>query len=233
MLAGKGRSYGRDWEWAFNNSNYHEKKSIAPLRDSDEALYTWNFGNYGADVTFASDEDSIDLVGCIDTSQGLDFEYVGVIIAPDLIYDPQLGQIRVCVEGHQKSDPNTGRWNISDSPRVRQVILNAYRVLLSRGEKGCYIYCCDENLQRYLSRIIRSDPPEKEARMTGTIQHVAASGKYAYIDSEGISYPVNEATVRQMTDAKELLVKGKTVTFLVRQSSTGKRYAYDLRDGSN
>ena len=256
VLAGKGRSYGRDWDWTFNNSDYHEKKSIAPLRDSDEALYTWNFGNYGAEVTFASDKDSVDLVGCIDTSQGLDFEYVGVIIAPDLIYDPKLGQIRVCVEGHQRSDPNTGRWNISDTPRIRQVILNTYRVLLSRGEKGCYLYCCDENLQRYLSGIIapwQAPPPEEdspapapvspvtvspapvpvppvaEARMTGTVRHVAAGGKYAYIDSGGISYPVNEATVRRMADARELLVEGKTVTFLVRQSSTGKRYAYDLR----
>lgn len=233
VLAGKGRSYGRDWTWSSDNSDYQGQKSIAPLRDSDEALYTWNFGTYGADVTFASDEGSVDLVGCIDTSQGLDFEYVGVIIAPDLIYDPQLGQIRVCIEGHQHSDPNTGKASSGGDPRVCQVIRNAYRVLLSRGEKGCYIYCCDENLQRYLSRIIRSDPPEGEARKTGTIQHVAAGGKYAYIDSDGTSYPVNEATVRQMADAKELLVKGKTVTFLVRQSSTGKRYAYDLRDGSN
>lgn len=103
-------------------------------------------------------------MGCIDTSQGLDFEYVGVIIAPDLIYDPQLGQIRVNVDGHQRSDPNVRRRRVytdipvEDTPEVRRIILNTYRVLLSRGERGCFIYCCDKNLHQYLSRIIAAPP---------------------------------------------------------------------------
>ena len=145
MLAGKGRSYGRDWAWDENNTAYRGQETIAPLRDSDKALFTWNFGNYGTSEIFATDNNSAGLVGCIDTSQGLDFEYVGVIIAPDLIYDPQLGQIRVNVDGHQRSDPNVRRKRvytdipIEDIPEVRRVILNTYRVLLSRGERGCFI----------------------------------------------------------------------------------------------
>ena len=156
VLAGKGRSFGEDWIWTYDNKDYGGCKSIAPRRSSKEKLYTWNFGKYPQNKTFASDEASVDLAGCIDTSQGLDFEYVGVIIAPDLIFDPESQRVRVCITGHQLSDPNTGRKEVLsyDPGRIEEVIRNTYRVLLSRGEKGCFIYCCDEALQQYLSQII-------------------------------------------------------------------------------
>ena len=31
-----------------------------------------------------------------------------------------------------------------------KIIKNTYRTLLTRGQKGCYIYCVDENLKMYL-----------------------------------------------------------------------------------
>lgn len=31
-----------------------------------------------------------------------------------------------------------------------RIIKNTYRTLLTRGQKGCYIYCVDEKLQEYL-----------------------------------------------------------------------------------
>lgn len=156
VLAGKGRSFQKNWTWYTSNTDYARGKSIAPLRDSSQPLYTWNLKDYGNGVIFAYDEGSVELVGCIDTSQGLDFEYVGVIIAPDLIYDPTLRQVRVCLSGHSSEDPNTGRqWNFRyDRKRLERIIKNTYRVLLSRGERGCFIYCCDEALQNYLSQIL-------------------------------------------------------------------------------
>ena len=239
VLAGKGRSYGRDWAWDENNTAYRGQETIAPLRASDKALFTWNFGNYGTEKLFATDRDSAGLVGCIDTSQGLDFEYVGVIIAPDLIYDPQLGQIRVNVDGHQRSDPNVRRRRdipVEDTPEVRRVILNTYRVLLSRGERGCFIYCCDKNLHQYLSRIIAAprvpesaSPPAEPERLTGLVQYVAPGGAYAYISCGDCQYAVSEAEVRRTPAAKALLVNGKRVSFRPRVSGSGKRYAGDLR----
>ena len=35
-----------------------------------------------------------------------------------------------------------------------QLIKNAYRVLLTRGIKGCFIYCEDKNLQSYFKQKI-------------------------------------------------------------------------------
>ncbi|NIC00926.1 DUF2075 domain-containing protein [Halobacterium sp. R2-5] len=33
---------------------------------------------------------------------------------------------------------------------------NTYRTLMSRGMKGCYIYCCDNQLHDYLNKRISS-----------------------------------------------------------------------------
>lgn len=34
--------------------------------------------------------------------------------------------------------------------QVDQIIRNTYRTLMTRGQKGCYVYCTDEGLTEYL-----------------------------------------------------------------------------------
>jgi DUF2075 family protein len=36
--------------------------------------------------------------------------------------------------------------------KADELIRNTYRTLMSRGMKGCYIYCCDAQLHEYLER---------------------------------------------------------------------------------
>ena len=36
-----------------------------------------------------------------------------------------------------------------------EIIKNTYRTLMTRGMKGCYIYCVDENLSRYFKKMMR------------------------------------------------------------------------------
>ena len=31
-----------------------------------------------------------------------------------------------------------------------EIIKNTYKTLMTRGMKGCYVYCTDENLSKYL-----------------------------------------------------------------------------------
>ena len=33
-----------------------------------------------------------------------------------------------------------------------EIIKNTYRTLMTRGQKGCYIYCTDKNLSDYLKK---------------------------------------------------------------------------------
>ena len=34
------------------------------------------------------------------------------------------------------------------------IIKNTYRTLMTRGMKGCYVYCVDKGMQEYLKKLI-------------------------------------------------------------------------------
>ena len=142
---------GYCWNWdknEINNTDYHDIKI-------DDYGISWNLGSK---QTFAIDN-SINEAGCIHSVQGLEFDYVGVIIGKDLYYED--GRIRTNFHNHASSDPSfkgikkiykedkEGANQISDI-----IIKNTYRVLLTRGTKGCYVYCVDKNLNQYFKEQI-------------------------------------------------------------------------------
>ena len=142
---------GYCWNWdknEINNTDYHDIKI-------DDYGISWNLGSK---QTFAIDN-SINEAGCIHSVQGLEFDYVGVIIGKDLYYED--GRIRTNFYNHASSDPSfkgikkiykedkEGANQISDI-----IIKNTYRVLLTRGTKGCYVYCVDKNLNQYFKEQI-------------------------------------------------------------------------------
>ncbi len=129
----------------------------------DDFKAKWNFGNT---TTWAIDENSFDQVGCIHTSQGLEFDYVGVIIGQDLVYrngkvvtdyskrassDKSLRGIVGYMKNQKKKgiiptvETDDGLLKLSD-----RIIRNTYKTLLTRGQKGCFIYCEDEQLGKYI-----------------------------------------------------------------------------------
>lgn len=114
--------------------------------------------NLGMNQTFAID-DSINEVGCIHSVQGLEFDYVGVIIGQDLCYNDN----KICtdVTKHASTDPSFKgikkmlKEDKSEAFKIAdEIIRNTYRVLLTRGKKGCYIYCVDKELNQYLKNTI-------------------------------------------------------------------------------
>jgi len=125
-------------------------------KDLDENLYDinlkndfkakWNFSNT---KTWAIDKDSFEQVGCIHTSQGLEFDYVGVIIGKDLRYENNKVITdftkRARTDQSLKGIKGNGDYALAD-----RIIRNTYRTLLTRGQKGCYIYCEDKKLADYL-----------------------------------------------------------------------------------
>ena len=120
---------------------------------------SWNLGNTS---TWAIDKESVNEVGCIHTSQGLEFDYVGVIIGPDLKYEN--GEVVTDFTKRAKTDKSL--WGIKKLAKEHpqqakkiadEIIKNTYRTLMTRGMKGCYIYCCDKKLQEYIkSRVLRT-----------------------------------------------------------------------------
>ena len=139
---------GYCWNWlkqGKNDSTVHDIK----IKDFE---MSWNLGN---STTFAIDESSVNEVGCIHTSQGLEFDYVGVIIGEDLRYEngriitdfskrASTDQSLKGIKSIYKKDPDKAN-EIAD-----EVIKNTYRTLMTRGMKGCYVYCVDPKLADYL-----------------------------------------------------------------------------------
>ena len=139
---------GYCWAWpkaGQNDTNVHDIK----IGDFE---MSWNLGNTS---TFAIDEDSVNEVGCIYTSQGLEFDYAGVIIGDDMRYED--GHIVTDFTKRAKTDQSLKgiKKLYKENPELAlkeadEIIKNTYRTLMTRGMKGCYIYCTDKNLANYL-----------------------------------------------------------------------------------
>ena len=135
---------GYCWKWPTgtkSDSGYHD------IVIGDWSI-SWNLGNTS---TYAIDEGSINECGCIHTVQGLEFDYVGVIIGPDMRFEdgrvvtdftqhPGSDRAMRGLKARAETDP-AGAAALGD-----RLIKNTYRTLMTRGMKGCYVYCCDAAL---------------------------------------------------------------------------------------
>lgn len=97
---------------------------------------------------WAYDPNGINQIGCIYTAQGFEFDYAGVIIGNDLVYDPSTASWQ---GNKQNSYDNVVKRSNSE---FVDLVKNTYRVLLTRGLKGCYVHFVDENTKNFFkSRI--------------------------------------------------------------------------------
>ena len=93
---------------------------------------------------WATDPGGINQVGCIYTAQGFEVDYIGVIWGKDLAYDPDgLAWVGNKKESHDR----TVKQSKADLLRL---VKNTYRVLLSRGMKGCYVCFLDKDTERFV-----------------------------------------------------------------------------------
>ena len=106
----------------------------------------WNLEN---DKIWAINPKSFEEVGCIHTAQGLEFDYVGVLIGKDLRYEG--GRVITDKSAISKDDKTSGIRGASDE-EARRLILNTYKTLLTRGQKGCFVYCEDSALRDYFKK---------------------------------------------------------------------------------
>ena len=103
---------------------------------------------------FAIAETSFEQVGCIHTCQGLEFDYVGVIIGQDLRFEN--GMVVTDQSKIAETDKTSGIRTCKNKELADSLIRNTYKTLMSRGQKGCFIYCEDKELAVYLKRVIKS-----------------------------------------------------------------------------
>ena len=109
--------------------------------------------NLATDKIWAINPRSFEEVGCIHTAQGLEFDYVGVLIGKDLTYDKATGRVETNKSAISRDDNSSGIRGASDAD-ARRLIINTYKTLLTRGQKGCYVYCEDEALRDYFKAMV-------------------------------------------------------------------------------
>ena len=145
---------GYCWNWpkaGRSDTNTHEIK----IGDFE---ISWNLDG---GESFAISPTSINEAGCIHTTQGLEFEYVGVIIGDDLRYED--GALVTDFKKRAKTDQSIKglkKMEGDDPERAHrfadQIIKNTYRTLMTRGMKGCYVYATDKGLRDYLKNRVKS-----------------------------------------------------------------------------
>ncbi|MBR3378234.1 DUF2075 domain-containing protein [Candidatus Saccharibacteria bacterium] len=139
---------GFAWEWKSHGKGQRDAYDI----EIDGIKLRWN----STLVNFLGSEKSKQEVGSIYTVQGDDLNYAGVIIGNDLIrrkgrlmFNKQsYADVGAMKRNRRQVEKNEA---LSEDDLLNQV-LRIYRVLLSRAIKGTYIYVCDDELRKYLSK---------------------------------------------------------------------------------
>lgn len=155
---------GYCWDW-ISKKEKHLKDIQIPEHNFE---MKWNLASDG-NVWIISPK-SVSEVGCIHTCQGLELDYVGVIIGPDLI--ARNGAIVTDPSKRAKTDKSLHGFKkaLKDNPeeakrKAEVIIKNTYRTLMTRGLKGCFVYCVDKELQEYLSLRLGVSQGNKAALM--------------------------------------------------------------------
>jgi DUF2075 family protein len=140
---------GYCWDWV---SAKDSTKTDINIPEFDFGM-KWNLKKDGS--TWIIGDDSVNEVGCIHTCQGLELDYVGVIIGNDMRFENN--QIITDVMERSSNDRSImGIKKLLKEDKANalevadKIIKNTYRTLMTRGMKGCYVYCCDKNLANHI-----------------------------------------------------------------------------------
>lgn len=136
---------GYSWKWVTKGKSAEQIKKeklfdikIGPYR------YYWNT----TDKNWIISSNAVNEVGCIHTSQGYDLNLVGLIFGNEIDWDEQ----RNCFIIDEKEFYDTKVKMDSAVSQVQQHIINAYKVMITRGIKGCYMYACKPGMRKYLKK---------------------------------------------------------------------------------
>jgi DUF2075 family protein len=153
---------GYCWDWKSKKNNLVNDIIIPQYNFGMK----WNLLNDGS--TWIIGENSVNEIGCIHTCQGLELDYVGVIIGDDMRFDTSKNKVVTDVlkrSSKDKSILGIKKQLKEDKNKALKIadniIKNTYRTLMTRGMKGCYIYCCDKELSNHFSSLLESSKFEE------------------------------------------------------------------------
>lgn len=130
---------GYAWEW----------KSKKNPEDFDINIESYKYRWNSTTKDWVNSENAINEIGCIHTVQGYDLNYAGVILGNEIGFDGK----RIVISPEKYYDKN-GKNTVRDNDVLKTYILNIYKILMTRGILGTYVYCCDKKLRKYLENFI-------------------------------------------------------------------------------
>ena len=154
---------GYAWPWSKELTPDGQLKNDVKIYEDEELIFEmpWNpQDSYrgtkrapgiplsGAD--WAINPDGVNQIGCIHTCQGLEFDYVGVIIGEEFTYNLSTESWEADVT--KCYDAKIGKNSQDQFLRLAQ---NTYKTLLSRGMKGVFVYSVDKDTREYLKRRLK------------------------------------------------------------------------------
>lgn len=139
---------GYCWDWKSKN----DKKANDIIIPEHDFAMKWNLAIDGS--LWIQMPNSVNEIGCIHTCQGLEVDYVGVIVGKDLIV--RNGKVLVDPSKRSKQDQSIKGYKslMEKDPEkakeiTRAIIKNTYRTLMTRGMKGCYVYFEDKETEEW------------------------------------------------------------------------------------
>ena len=145
MLAGKCKSL----PWRREVRDRQGKKSG---RDYDFLIqgkpYSWN--KEFSDSKFITDDRNIGLVGCLDTAQGYDLNYAGVVLGDEVRYDRERGCLYIDLGRVDRKSKALSE----DKETALRNVAHAYEVLLTRGIRGTYVFALNEEVREFLRSLL-------------------------------------------------------------------------------
>ena len=143
---------GYCWDWV---SKKNKKLDDIVFPEYNFSM-KWNLASDGS--LWIISPKSVNEVGCIHTCQGLEVDYVGVIIGDDLIVRD--GKVLVDPSKRAKTDASLKGYKTLlkkdgelAKEKIKSIIKNTYRTLMTRGMKGCYVYCTDNETNDYFNNL--------------------------------------------------------------------------------
>ncbi len=146
---------GYCWDWVSDSRKRKNDPAAMDIKIPEHGFEAqWNLANDGSLWIMAGN--SVNEIGCIHTCQGLDLDYIGVIIGKDLIVRDGVvitdatkrSKMDASIKGYKKlfrEDQEQAK------TKADLIIKNTYRTLMTRGQKGCYLFCVDPETNDYFA----------------------------------------------------------------------------------
>lgn len=143
---------GYCWDWVSKK----DPSAFDLILENGSYKRRWNLSQDGS--LWIITPSSVEEVGCIHTCQGLEVDYIGVIIGPDLVV--RNGKIQTYYKARARADRRKSLSGIEKMYKANpekalaaadEIIKNTYRTLMTRGMKGCYVYSSDAETRAYFT----------------------------------------------------------------------------------